>query len=84
MLFRHEGIPLPIDPEAFDPNMMQRPLAGQSGLQRFFSAGSRGYCLYIALGSHRNRHELVELANSVLATLELGSVAAGRATPAGP
>lgn len=75
VLFQHEGIPVPLDPAAFNPNMMQRPLKGQSGLQRFFTSADRGYCLYVALGSHRNRHELVGLANDVLATLELSSAA---------
>lgn len=77
VLFEYEGLPVPLDPESFDPNMMQRPLKGQSGLQRFFTFGSRGYCLYVALGSHRNRRELVGLANSVLATLRLDTVGTG-------
>ena len=77
VLFQHDGIPLPLDPESFNPNMMQRPLKGQSGLQRFFTAAGRGYCVYVALGSHRNRQELVGLANQVLATLQLDSFGAG-------
>ena len=81
VLFGHDGIPLPLDPESFNPNMMQRPLKGQSGLQRFFTAGGRGYCVYVALGSHRNRYELVELANQVLATLQLEPLAAGPSRP---
>ena len=84
VLFRHQGVPVPLDPEAFDPNMMQRPLPGQSGLQRFFTVDGRGYCLYVALGSHRNRHALVAHANEVLLTLDLEGNATIRGDPTPP
>ncbi|MBT8215732.1 MAG: hypothetical protein HKN74_10020 [Acidimicrobiia bacterium] len=83
-LFRYEGIPVPLDPETFDPNMMQRPLPLQSGLQRFFTVNGRGYCLYVALGSHRNRHALVEQANEVLRTLDLDGNPVDRGVPTPP
>lgn len=84
VLFRHRGVPVPLDPEEFDPNMMQRPLPQQSGLQRFFTVGGRGYCVYVALGSHRNRHALVAQANEVLASLDLTGNAPTRGTPTPP
>ena len=83
VLFRHQGVPVPLDPEAFDPNMMQRPLPLQSGLQRFFTVDGRGYCLYVVLGSHRNRQALVGLANEILLTLDLegNTTVRGEVTP---
>ena len=44
---------------------------GQSGRQIFFNANGRAFCLYVVLGSHRQRNVLVPLVNEVLATLEI-------------
>lgn len=84
VLFRHQGVPAPLDPEEFDPNMMQRPLPLQSGLQRFFTVNGRGYCVYVALGSHRNRRALVTQANEVLASLDLTGSKPTRGAPTPP
>lgn len=68
-LFRGKGVPWPLAPEDFDPNNLQRGLAGQSGCQRFFVANGRPYCLYVVLGSHRLRQVLVPQVNEALAAL---------------
>ena len=60
---------LPTDPKMFDRNALQRGVAGQSGLQLFFTESARPFCLYVVLGSHIDRVELVAKVNEVLATL---------------
>ena len=70
-LFAHQGIPRPLDPGLFDRNALQRGVVGQSGLQQFFTVNGRPFCLYVVLGSHIDRVELVEKVNQVLDTLEI-------------
>lgn len=69
-LFQAEGLPEP-EPGDFAPQTMQRPLPGQSGAQYFFSVGGRPFCLYVVLGSHSRRRELVPEVNQVLASLSV-------------
>ena len=69
-LFAESGIPS-VTPEDFAPDQMQRPLPGQSGAQHFFNHRGRAFCLYVALGSHARRRELVPEVNQVLSSLEL-------------
>jgi hypothetical protein len=68
-LFRGNGIPWPLSPDAFGPDNLQRGIAGQSGCQRFFVANGRPFCLYVVLGSHRARAVLVKEVNDVLAAV---------------
>jgi hypothetical protein len=70
-LFSSSGMPR-VEAEDFAPHQMQRPIQGQSGAQYFFNQGGRAFCLYVALGSHTRRRELVPEVNQVLSTLELG------------
>lgn len=70
-LFSASGVPT-IDPSDFDPNQMQRPLAGQSGAQYFFTHQGRAFVLYVALGSHARRRELVPEVNHLLSGLQIG------------
>lgn len=72
VLFSSQGIPQ-VDPNDFSPSRMQRPIDGQSGAQYFFNSGGRAFCLYIALGSHARRNQLVPELNQVLRTLRLDS-----------
>ena len=69
-LFGASGIPT-VSAADFAPHTMQRPLPGQSGAQFFFTEGGRAFCLYVVLGSHARRHELVPEVNLVLGTLSL-------------
>jgi hypothetical protein len=71
-LFAAEGIPRPIAAREFDRNALQRAMPGQSGLQRFFSHQGRAFCLYIVLGSHVDRADVLPGVNGVLETLEIG------------
>ena len=70
-LFQAEGIPRQIAAREFDRNALQRALPGQSGLQRFFSFQGRAFCLYIVVGSHVDRHDLLPRVNAVLESLEI-------------
>lgn len=54
----------------FDPNRMQRPRKGQSGAQAFFHIGDRAFVIYVALGDHLRRAEVIEQVNRVLSSLE--------------
>lgn len=70
-LFEAQGIPRRLDPQLFDRQALQQVIPGQSGLQHFFTHNDRAFCLYVVLGSHIDRVELVERVNAVLATLEI-------------
>ena len=69
-LFSARGVPT-VSATDFDPNVMQRPLPGQSGAQYFFSVGGRAFCLYVVLGSHLFRQELVPMVNEILGVLQI-------------
>jgi hypothetical protein len=70
-LFAAEGIPGQFLASEFDRNALQRALPGQSGLQRFFTQGRRAFCLYVVLGSHIDRADLIPRLNAVLDTVEI-------------
>jgi hypothetical protein len=70
-LFSEQGIPRNLQPEGFQRDALQRALPGQSGLQRFFTERGRAFCLYVVLGSHLDRAELVTRVNSVLSTVQI-------------
>lgn len=69
-LFAASGIPSVVS-EDFSPERMQRPLPGQSGAQFFFTDAGRAFCLYVVLGSHARRRQLVPEVNQILSTLTL-------------
>ena len=70
-LFRGHGIPRAVAPSDFAPNAMQRAIAGQSGMQRFFTHAGRAFCFYAVLGSDRNREALVPLVNRLLESVRI-------------
>ncbi len=70
-LFSHRGLPGSLRSQDFHPDTMQRPLPGQSGVQRFFTAEGRAFCLYVAVGNHVDRHEVLEAVNGVIAGIEI-------------
>jgi hypothetical protein len=70
-LFARTGVPR-LHPRDFAPEQLQRPIAGQSGCQRFFTAGGRAFCLYVVLGSHGRRVPLVRRANQLIEGLGIG------------
>ncbi len=69
-LFARSGVPQ-LTADEFHPQQMQRTLQGQSGRQIFFNTAGRAFCLYVVLGSHRQREVLVPLVNEVLASLDI-------------
>lgn len=58
-LFANEGLPQELDPDEFHPSALQRVIPGQAGVQRFFTAEGRPFCLYVVLGEFDNRRRLV-------------------------
>lgn len=68
-LFANQGIPRAVLPGDFDREALQFGRRGQSGLQHFFTHNGRAFCLYIVLGSHIDRADLVAQVNSVLQSL---------------
>lgn len=69
-LFATKGMPR-LRPQDFSPHMLQRPMLGQSGCQRFFRLRGRPFCLYVVLGSHARRVPLARRANELIAGLEV-------------
>lgn len=71
-LFARQGLPT-VAMTDFDPNLLQRGIPGQSGLQTFFTVGGRPYCLYVVLGAHLMRARLAPELNRVLRGLRFGA-----------
>jgi hypothetical protein len=61
--------PRSLDPGLLSAHTLLRPVAGQRGLQRFFSATGRAFCLYVVAGSDGGRR--LEAGNAALASLEI-------------
>jgi hypothetical protein len=68
-LFAHEGLPLPIAAEDLHPNALQHRVPGQFGVQKFFTARGRPFCLYVVVGSRPHPDHLLASANQVLRTV---------------
>jgi hypothetical protein len=73
-LFATAGLPRQLHADDFSPNVMQRVIRGQAGVQRFFNDQGRAFCLYVVIGSFARRTELVKRVNQVLATLTIDPV----------
>ena len=67
----NQGVPWPLAADDFSPDTLQRGISGQSGLQRFFVADGRPFCLYVVLGRETDRGPLVAQCNAVLRTLRI-------------
>ena len=63
-----------LTPDAYRPRQLQRTIRGQAGVQRFFTTGSRGFCLYSVIGSMANRITLTARANQILGTIRVASI----------
>jgi hypothetical protein len=70
------GVPRKLRADDFNPKVMQRVVAGQAGAQIFCNEAGRAFCLYVVIGSYRNRDDIVPTVNGVLATLEISPVGA--------
>lgn len=69
-LFAANGVP-GLSPDLFRPKALQRVIAGQAGVQRFFTVGGRAMCLYVVLGAFTNRGLLTYRANQLIGSLEI-------------
>ncbi len=70
-LFSHRGVPR-LDRSMFSRNGLQRGIPGQTGTQYFFTERGRAFCLYVVLGSHIDRADLIPRVNAVLESMEIG------------
>jgi hypothetical protein len=70
-LFAATGLPRRLDPRRFSPRALQRMLPGQTGMQHFFTAGGRAFCLYVVLGDRDDAHLHVRRVERVLARLTI-------------
>jgi hypothetical protein len=70
-LFAAQGVPRGLQSREFDRNALQRALPGQSGLQQFFTHHGRAFCLYVVLGSHIDRADLIPRVNQIIDTIEI-------------
>jgi hypothetical protein len=72
-LFAAAGPPRQISVDAFSPQQLQRTIRGQAGVQRFFSANGRAFCLYAVIGSMANRVNCVAKVNDTLRRIEIAA-----------
>ena len=70
-LFANEGLPRGISGGDFSPTAMPRTLPGRTAAQWFFSLAGRAFCLYVVLGSHRERAAVLPLVNQVVDTIKV-------------
>jgi hypothetical protein len=64
-LYSPTGLPRTA-PELFDPNALQRRIAGQAGCQFFFTEQNRPLCLYVVIGAQQAAVALSAQVNQVL------------------
>jgi hypothetical protein len=70
-LFAAQGIPRRLDSRQFDRDALLHAIPQQSGLQQFFTHRGRAFCLYVVLGSHIDRADLLPQVNAVLESLQI-------------
>lgn len=69
-LFSAERVPRRLDPTAFATAGLAHPRPGQAGIQRFFTAARRPFCLYVVLaGGRANRRAQIAALEHVLGAL---------------
>jgi hypothetical protein len=64
-------VPALLLPDEFDPSQLQRAVAGQAGLQRFFTLGERAFCIYTVVGAFSRRALVVPRVRHLLGGLEI-------------
>lgn len=67
------GMPRELSTEDFSSRQLQRTIAGQGGVQRFFVEGGRAFCLYVVLGSMADRARVVPRVNAVLPAITIAA-----------
>jgi hypothetical protein len=69
-LYAPVGLPR-VAPRDFNPNGLQRRVAGQAGFQHFCTVSGRPLCLYVVLGAHRRAAALCPEINDVIERIEV-------------
>lgn len=79
-LFESRAIPLPLTPGHFHPRALQVGRRGQAGLQHFFTAAGRPFCLYAVVSVSPSRSARIASARERVADVNriLSSLAIGR------
>jgi hypothetical protein len=72
-LFQTLGAIPGLTPDVYRPRQLQRTIAGQAGVQRFFSVSGRAFCLYSVIGSVANQVALTARANQLIGSLRVAS-----------
>lgn len=74
-LFAGAGLPRSLVAADFSPRALQRTLAGQAGMQVFFTEAGRAFCLYVVLGHRGNAAALAREVSGTLANVTIGPAA---------
>ncbi|HET6211208.1 MAG TPA: hypothetical protein VFD94_12530 [Jatrophihabitans sp.] len=69
-LYAPQGFPR-LAARDFNPNGLQRRVAGQAGFQHFCTVADRPLCLYVVLGAHRQAAALCPEINDVIERIEV-------------
>jgi hypothetical protein len=80
-LFARQGMPRTLSADDFRPYVLRRGLSGQSGTQWFFTEAGRPFTLYVVLGSHVRRTQLVPRVNDLIGTLSVAPTGSGPGQP---
>jgi hypothetical protein len=81
-LFARQGMPRTLSSDDFRPYVLRRGLSGQSGSQWFFTEAGRPFTLYVVLGSHARRSQLVPRVNALIGTLAVAPTGPAPSAPA--
>jgi hypothetical protein len=73
-LFSPRRIPTTLDPTSFSARGLAHPRPGQAGMQRFFTAGGRPFCLYVVVsGAWGERRRQLAVLSAMLRSLRISS-----------
>lgn len=71
-LFSPRRVPTTLDPTSFSARGVAHPRPGQAGMQRFFTAGGRPFCLYVVVsGAWEERRRQLAVLNVMLRSLRI-------------
>jgi hypothetical protein len=71
-LFAPRRVPVPLDPTSFAARRLAHQRPGQSGMQHFFTAARRPFCLYLVVaGTRSTRRRQLAALNHVLGSLRI-------------
>ncbi len=74
-LFSARRAPVRLDPAEFSASRLQHPRPGQLGVQRFFTASGRPFCLYLVVaGPGGHRAGQLRVLERVLSSLRIATV----------